>query len=461
MVDFYISKNLMKNDDIVLAKLKEGIAKSSGKNAVKNLNTKPSDNFTKTSNISDDDGKISLKEKIINFGKGIIKPIKTIFSSPKNIAITAVSAAAAAGLIFITSGAAAPIMVTAGLLGGAFQIGKGIYKQAKAKTDDEAKNAWQDMGSGTFTVGVSALGAKSALKATGASNTKDLSLFKSIIECVKKSSPSNIINAFKTASGKFTSFFTHTKSSGNTKINNGSSTKTEKSTTSGKSSSGETVPPKKGSAGASSETKVPPKTEGTSASSSSEIVPPKKSSAGVSSETKVPPKTEGTVKSPQINEIIDAYIESQNKSTPKYIPETVKKSILAKYSEGSTTTLNNSPAEVKLLPAHTETSAQLHIQQNPSKGIAPLEHDVIYLPEHMEPIYYKPIGQEKPYGYEIIKSYVEENILRPRTQQKTLALPAASAEKVNNIPNVTQKLSTLDKIKNFFKLFGLGLKDKK
>ena len=460
MVDFYISKNLMKNDDIVLAKMKEGIAKSSGKNALKNLNTKPSDNFTKTNNVSDDDGKISLKEKIINFGKGIIKPIKTIFSSPKNIAITAASAAAAAGLIFITSGAAAPIMVTAGLLGGAFQIGKGIYKQAKAKTDDEAKNAWQDMGSGTFTVGVSALGAKSALKATGASNTKDLSLFKSIIECVKKSSPSNIANAFKTASVKFTSFFTHTKSSGNTKINNVSSTKTKKSTTSGKSSSGETVPPKKSSAGASSETKVPPKTEGTSASSSSEIVPPKKGSAGASSETNVPPKTEGTVQSPQMNEIIDAYIESQNKSTPKYIPETVKKSILAKYSAGSTTP-NNPPAEIKLLPAHTETSAQLQIQHKPSKGIAPLEHDVIYLPEHMEPIYYKPIGQEKPYGYEIIKSFVEENILKPKTQQKTLALPAASAEKVNNIPNVTQKLSILDKIKNFFKLFGLGLKDKK
>lgn len=429
MVDFYICKNLMKNDDIVLTKMKEGIAKSSGKNTVKNLNTKPSDNFTKTINASDDDGKISLKEKIINFGKGIIKPIKTIFSSPKNIAITVVSAAAAAGLIFITSGAAAPIMVTAGLLGGAFQIGKGIYKQAKAKTDDEAKNAWQDMGSGTFTVGVSALCAKSALKATGASNTKDLSLFKSIIECVKKSSPSNIVNAFKTASGKISSIFANIKSSGNTKINNGASTKTNTQPIPDKSSSGKTVTTSKGS--------------------------------GVSlSETTVTPKTEGTVQSPQMRDIIDAYIKSQNNSTPNYIPESVKKSILAQYSAGSTTP-NNPPAEVKLLPAHTETSAQLHIQHKPSKGIAPLEHDVIYLPEHMEPIYYKPIGQEKPYGYEIIKSYVEENILRPRTQQKPLALPPGSTEKVNNIQNVTQKLSILDRIKNFFKLFGLGLKDKK
>ena len=73
------------------------------------------DTYTKapaeTNNVqnknSADDGKISFKEKIVNFGKGLIAPIKSIFASPKNMAITAVTVAASAALIAVTGGAAA------------------------------------------------------------------------------------------------------------------------------------------------------------------------------------------------------------------------------------------------------------------------------------------------------------------------------------------------------------------
>ena len=59
-----------------------------------------------------------------------------MFSSPKNIAITALSALGAAALIVLTGGAAAPVMVGAGIIGGGLQIAKGIKKQTLSSTDN-------------------------------------------------------------------------------------------------------------------------------------------------------------------------------------------------------------------------------------------------------------------------------------------------------------------------------------
>ncbi|MBQ4077787.1 hypothetical protein IJD15_01220 [bacterium] len=130
-----------------------------------------------------DDGKISFGEKLVNFGKGLVAPIKNIFSSPKNIAITALSALGAAALIVITGGAAAPVMVGAGIIGGGIQIAKGIQKQSNAVTDAQAAEAWKDMGSGTFTVGASVAGAKASLKAVGV-NTQGMSAWKAAGKCL-------------------------------------------------------------------------------------------------------------------------------------------------------------------------------------------------------------------------------------------------------------------------------------
>lgn len=161
--------------------------------------SKPND---KNNNL--DDGKISFKEKVKNFGKGLIAPIKNIFSSPKNIAITAVSALGCAALIGLTGGAAAPVLVAAGLIGGGVQIVKGIQKQAKATTDAQAAQAWQDMGSGTFTVGVSALGAKASLKANGA-NVSGMSTLKAAGKCIADV-PKNISTGFSTAKVNISNF---------------------------------------------------------------------------------------------------------------------------------------------------------------------------------------------------------------------------------------------------------------
>lgn len=130
-----------------------------------------------------DDGKISFGEKLVNFGKGLVSPIKNMFSSPKNIAITALSALGAAALIVLTGGAAAPVMVGAGIIGGGIQIVKGIEKQSNAVTDAQAAEAWKDMGAGTFTVGASVAGAKASLKAVGV-NTQGMSAWKAAGKCV-------------------------------------------------------------------------------------------------------------------------------------------------------------------------------------------------------------------------------------------------------------------------------------
>ena len=166
--------------------------------------SKPAD---KNTNL--DDGKISFKEKVKNFGKGLVAPIKNIFASPKNIAITAATALGCAALIGITGGAAAPVLVAAGLIGGGVQIIKGIQKQAKATTDAQAEQAWQDMGSGTFTVGVSALGAKSSLKAAGTDVT-GMSALKAAGKCITDV-PKNISTGFSTAKANIANFATGLK----------------------------------------------------------------------------------------------------------------------------------------------------------------------------------------------------------------------------------------------------------
>lgn len=208
MIKSYLDSNLCDHTNDILAMwgksqtVKKYFPNSSASNGLqKDVLQKQS----VVSNTTDgkDDGKISFKEKVKNFGKGLIQPITTIFKSPKNILLTAAGIAAGAGLIAITGGAAAPVMVAAGLVGGGVQIGKGIYKQVNAKTDNEAKQAWQQMGTGTFTVGASAVGAKSALKASG-TNTANMSMWASVKNCIK-SAPKNIGKSVSNASSKISS----------------------------------------------------------------------------------------------------------------------------------------------------------------------------------------------------------------------------------------------------------------
>ena len=131
-----------------------------------------------------DDGKISTADKVKSFLKGVVSTVTSMFSSPKNFAIGALSMAAGAALIVATGGAAAPLFVAAGLVGGTIQFAKSAYGAAVATTDDEARAAWQGMGTGAGAVAGSVAGSKTALNAAGV-NTAKTGIFASVVECFK------------------------------------------------------------------------------------------------------------------------------------------------------------------------------------------------------------------------------------------------------------------------------------
>ena len=131
-----------------------------------------------------DDGKISAADKVKSFLKGVVSPVTSMFSSPKNFAIGALSMAAGAALIVATGGAAAPLFIAAGLVGGTIQFAKSAYGAAVATTDDEARAAWQGMGTGAGAVAGSVAGSKTALNAAGV-NTAKTGIFASVVECFK------------------------------------------------------------------------------------------------------------------------------------------------------------------------------------------------------------------------------------------------------------------------------------
>jgi len=164
------------------------------------VNTKSaSDTFSSsTSNTSSntqlsekDDGDISFTEKLKSFGKGLISPITSMFSSPGNFLKGAAMIVAGAALCIATGGAAAPFLVAAGVAMGGYQVAKGAYCAATAETDEEAKQAWEEMGAGTSTLALSAAGAKASIASAEsagvevAANVKDMNAIQATVECIK------------------------------------------------------------------------------------------------------------------------------------------------------------------------------------------------------------------------------------------------------------------------------------
>ncbi len=140
----------------------------------------------KVSTDGKDDGKIPFWDKAKSFGKGLMGVVKAVVNHPIATAAVVVGGIVVTGL---TGGAALPIIVAAGAAVGAGQIGYGAYKASRAKTDGEAKAAWEGIGNGTFAVGTSALSAGAALNAaskagvTGAFTSKNP--VTNLVNCVK------------------------------------------------------------------------------------------------------------------------------------------------------------------------------------------------------------------------------------------------------------------------------------
>ncbi len=119
-----------------------------------------------------DDGEINGWQKIKHFGKGIGNFFKGLigcdrdwnFSAGrllKNVAM----GAAIAGVCLLTAGTAVPAIIAgAGVLTAAGGIAKSAYQANQAKTDAEARAAWEGLGSNTVALAASVVGAKATMK---------------------------------------------------------------------------------------------------------------------------------------------------------------------------------------------------------------------------------------------------------------------------------------------------------
>ena len=123
-----------------------------------------------------DDGKIGLGSALWNTIKGIgktaVNMVKGCFTGKDgkfSLGKTLLTAATAA--LCIAFPAVGLVACGIGAVSGAIQIGKGIYNAATADTDAEAKLAWQDIGGGALTTGLSVAGAKASYSAVMKTST--------------------------------------------------------------------------------------------------------------------------------------------------------------------------------------------------------------------------------------------------------------------------------------------------
>ncbi|MEI8388580.1 MAG: hypothetical protein WCG23_01720 [bacterium] len=146
------------------------------------VNKVVTDNKPAKTTDSKDDGNISFGEKAKAFVGGVGNFFKGMFCDEKGFSLGRTAAtvgtvaavtAAAAGFLGATAAAvvASPVVIVgAAVVGtaiGATQLVKGVMKANNAKTDNEAKNAYSEMGSGTTGIALSLLGAKAGLKMAG------------------------------------------------------------------------------------------------------------------------------------------------------------------------------------------------------------------------------------------------------------------------------------------------------
>lgn len=123
-----------------------------------------------------DDGKIGIFSAIGNaikgVGKTVVNGVKGMFTDSNgnfSLGKTLLSVGTAAACIAFPAVGVAACAI--GGVMGAVQVGKGIYNATTATTDAEAKEAWQNIGGGAFTVAASVTGAKAGVKAVKNTST--------------------------------------------------------------------------------------------------------------------------------------------------------------------------------------------------------------------------------------------------------------------------------------------------
>ena len=120
------------------------------------------DSFVKKDKANNN--KFDFSEALKNFGEGLVSPVTSMFSSPKAFLAGAGMVAGSIALVVATGGAAAPILVAAGVVMGVVQVAEATAKIVRAENGDDVEKAFFDVGGATSTIGLSAWGAKGSLK---------------------------------------------------------------------------------------------------------------------------------------------------------------------------------------------------------------------------------------------------------------------------------------------------------
>lgn len=109
--------------------------------------------------------KVGFWEGLKAIGKGLLKPIKELIKHPIKSALMITATAA---LVIGTGGAATPFLIAAGVGIGGWQIAKGTVGAIMSDNREETLANLEDIGSGSFAVAASAVGAKTYMSATTA-----------------------------------------------------------------------------------------------------------------------------------------------------------------------------------------------------------------------------------------------------------------------------------------------------
>ncbi len=127
-----------------------------------------------------DDGKIGLFGAVGNalkgVGKSIVNGIKGCFTdSEGKFSLGKTLLTVGMGALCVAFPAVGLVACGFGAVAGGVQVAKGVGKAMSAETDAEAKEAWQNIGAGGFTVASSVVGAKASVGAVKSTSTAGLS----------------------------------------------------------------------------------------------------------------------------------------------------------------------------------------------------------------------------------------------------------------------------------------------
>lgn len=146
------------------------------------------------------DGKIGFFSAIGNIFKGaakmVVNTVKDIVTNPAKL-LGAVATAALC-VVFPPAGLA---LAGIGIVSGGAKIASGVANAMNAKTDAEAKAAFQDIGAGGLTVGLSVAGAKASVKSMGAGSAVGQKL--GVLDKSGNIQKVKLSNVFKNSKNKF------------------------------------------------------------------------------------------------------------------------------------------------------------------------------------------------------------------------------------------------------------------